>query len=131
MKWTVLTDNRTQNPLLQTEHGLSILLETEKHRLLLDTGASDVFIRNSEQLGIDLSTVDYVFISHGHSDHAGGGAPRFPRYSAWLGSNLARKNKPATTATAISMNNICSIFTYNSRGRSRSVRSLAKASASP
>ena len=21
MKWTVLTDNRTQNPLLQTEHG--------------------------------------------------------------------------------------------------------------
>ena len=72
MKWTVLTDNRTQNPLLQTEHGLSILLETEKHRLLLDTGASDVFIRNSEQLGIDLSTVDYVFISHGHSDHAGG-----------------------------------------------------------
>jgi len=79
MKWTVLTDNRTQNPLLQTEHGLSILLETEKHRLLLDTGASDVFIRNSEQLGIDLSTVDYVFISHGHSDHAGGGAPGFFR----------------------------------------------------
>ena len=72
MKWTVLTDNRTQNPLLQTEHGLSILLETEKHRLLLDTGASDVFICNAEKLGIDLSTVDYVFISHGHGDHAGG-----------------------------------------------------------
>ena len=68
----VLTDNRTQNPLLQTEHGLSILLETEKHRLLFDTGASDVFICNAEKLGIDLSTVDYVFISHGHSDHAGG-----------------------------------------------------------
>ena len=72
MKWTVLSDNRTQNPSLQTEHGLSILLEIDKHRILLDTGASDVFIRNAEVLGIDLSTVDYVFISHGHSDHAGG-----------------------------------------------------------
>ena len=72
MKWTVLADNRTQNPSLQTEHGLSILLETDRHRILLDTGASDVFIRNAERLGIDLSTVDYVFISHGHSDHAGG-----------------------------------------------------------
>ena len=44
MKWTVLSDNRTQNPSLQTEHGLSILLETDKHRILLDTGASDVFL---------------------------------------------------------------------------------------
>ena len=81
---------------LSTEHGLSILLETtnereqcdaciniaerggvrrsqtERHKILLDTGASDVFIQNAEQLGLDLSTVDYVFISHGHSDHAGG-----------------------------------------------------------
>jgi 7,8-dihydropterin-6-yl-methyl-4-(beta-D-ribofuranosyl)aminobenzene 5'-phosphate synthase len=72
MAWTVLSDNRTCNDLLQTEHGLSILLETDKHRILLDTGASDVFIRNAEKIGIDLSTVDYVFISHGHSDHAGG-----------------------------------------------------------
>ena len=72
MKWTVLSDNRTCDSQLQTEHGLSILLETDKHRILLDTGASDVFIRNAERLGIDLGTVDYVFISHGHSDHAGG-----------------------------------------------------------
>ena len=72
MKWTVLSDNRTNNEQLETEHGLSILLETEKHRILLDTGASDVFILNAELLGIDLSDVDYVFISHGHSDHAGG-----------------------------------------------------------
>ena len=72
MKWTVLVDNRTNNPAYETEHGLSILLETEKHSILLDTGASDMLIRNAERLGKDLSRVDYVFISHGHSDHAGG-----------------------------------------------------------
>ena len=72
MKWTVLSDNRSSDSRLSTEHGLSILLQTERHKILLDTGASDVYIRNAEQLGIDLSDVDYVFISHGHSDHAGG-----------------------------------------------------------
>lgn len=72
MKWTVLSDNRSSNPALETEHGLSILLATERHKMLLDTGASDVFARNAALMGIDLSHVDYVFISHGHSDHAGG-----------------------------------------------------------
>ena len=72
MKWTVLSDNRSNNSSLSTEHGLSILLTTERHKILLDTGASDLFIRNAELLDIDLSDVDYVFISHGHSDHAGG-----------------------------------------------------------
>ena len=72
MKWTVLVDNRTNNPTFETEHGLSILLETERLSILLDTGASDMLMRNAERLGKDLSKVDYVFISHGHSDHAGG-----------------------------------------------------------
>lgn len=72
MKWTVLVDNRTDSPMLETEHGLSILLETERHRILLDTGASDLLARNAEKMSIDLSAVDRVFISHGHSDHAGG-----------------------------------------------------------
>ena len=72
MQWTVLSDNRSCDATLETEHGLSILLETENYRILLDTGASDVFIRNAEKIGINLSMVDYVFISHGHSDHAGG-----------------------------------------------------------
>ena len=72
MKWTVLSDNRSSDSRLSTEHGLSILLQTERHKILFDTGASDMFIRNAELLDIDLSDVDYVFISHGHSDHAGG-----------------------------------------------------------
>ncbi len=71
MKWTILSDHRVSSPLL-SEHGLSVFLETSRHRLLLDTGASDAFLRNAQTLGIDMTTVDYVFISHGHSDHAGG-----------------------------------------------------------
>ncbi len=57
------------------EHGLSFYIETEKHRLLLDTGATDAFIHNAERLGVDLSAVDSVIISHGHYDHAGGVLP--------------------------------------------------------
>jgi 7,8-dihydropterin-6-yl-methyl-4-(beta-D-ribofuranosyl)aminobenzene 5'-phosphate synthase len=72
MKWIVLSDNRSSDSRLSIEHGLSILLQTGRHKILLDTGASDVFIQNAEQLGVNLSDVDYVFISHGHSDHAGG-----------------------------------------------------------
>ena len=72
MKLTVLSDNRSCDSCLSTEHGLSILLTTERYKILLDTGASDVFFRNAELLGEDFSDVDYVFISHGHCDHAGG-----------------------------------------------------------
>lgn len=54
------------------EHGLSFYIETEKHKLLVDTGASDSFIQNAEKLGIDLTKVDLVILSHGHYDHAGG-----------------------------------------------------------
>jgi len=72
MNWTILADNRSEDNQLLTEHGLAVYVETSRHKLLLDTGASDVFLRNAERLGIDLSDVDYVFVSHGHSDHAGG-----------------------------------------------------------
>ncbi|MCR4765250.1 MAG: MBL fold metallo-hydrolase [Bacteroidaceae bacterium] len=72
MKWTVLSDNRSCDEHLITEHGLSILLETDRYKILLDTGASDVFLRNASMLGLNLTDVNYVFISHGHSDHAGG-----------------------------------------------------------
>jgi 7,8-dihydropterin-6-yl-methyl-4-(beta-D-ribofuranosyl)aminobenzene 5'-phosphate synthase len=72
MKLVVLSDNRQLQQTLGNEHGLCIYLETEKYKCLLDTGASDMFIHNAEQMVIDLEDVDYVFISHGHSDHIGG-----------------------------------------------------------
>ncbi|MCR5351685.1 MAG: MBL fold metallo-hydrolase [Bacteroidales bacterium] len=73
MTLTILSDNHSVDERrLPTEHGLSILLRTEKQQILLDTGASDLFLRNARTLGIDLREVDYVFLSHGHRDHAGG-----------------------------------------------------------
>ena len=54
------------------EHGLSFYIETKKHKLLLDTGATAAFIDNAKVLGIDLTKVDTVIISHGHYDHTGG-----------------------------------------------------------
>lgn len=72
MKVVILSDNRTSSPLYESEHGLSVYVEKDGYRLLFDTGASDLFVRNAERLQVDLSWVDYLFISHGHIDHTGG-----------------------------------------------------------
>lgn len=54
------------------EHGLSFYIETKKHKLLVDSGATDMFLHNADVLGVDLTKVDTVVLSHGHYDHAGG-----------------------------------------------------------
>ena len=72
MKVVVLSDNHTMDGLLESEHGLSVYLETAQCKCLLDVGASDRFISNANRLGVDIKAVDYLFISHGHADHTGG-----------------------------------------------------------
>lgn len=72
MKITVLVEDTGNHPQLKPEHGLSLYIETEKHKLLMDTGATDRFALNADLMGIDLSKVDTVVISHGHYDHGGG-----------------------------------------------------------
>ena len=72
MRVTMLLDNIAADPRLAADHGLSLYIETEKHRILFDAGQSDAFARNAEALGIDLAAVDIAFVSHGHYDHTGG-----------------------------------------------------------
>ena len=56
-------------------HGLSFYVETPRHRLLSDLGPSALSLENARRLGIDLSRVDTVVLSHGHYDHSGGILP--------------------------------------------------------
>jgi 7,8-dihydropterin-6-yl-methyl-4-(beta-D-ribofuranosyl)aminobenzene 5'-phosphate synthase len=73
MRVTVLVDNNTlTDRYLLGEPGLSILLEHEGRRTLLDAGYSDVFLRNASKLGQDLLHLDRVVLSHGHLDHSWG-----------------------------------------------------------
>ena len=72
MRLTILIDNRLSNPAFISEHGLSLLVETQTHRILVDTGLSGKAFDNAEKLGIDIKNVDYLMLSHGHIDHTGG-----------------------------------------------------------
>jgi 7,8-dihydropterin-6-yl-methyl-4-(beta-D-ribofuranosyl)aminobenzene 5'-phosphate synthase len=62
---------------LMAEHGFSALVSvrrgTTTTTLLFDTGLSpDAMATNAARLGVDLSQIQAVILSHGHFDHAGG-----------------------------------------------------------
>ena len=55
------------------EWGFAALVEVDGSTLLFDTGAHpDTVLRNAEAMGIDLSRVTDVVLSHNHDDHTGG-----------------------------------------------------------
>ena len=72
MKIVMLVENTTINETLSCEHGLSLYIETQEHKILFDMGQTELFVENAKKLGIDLSEVDIAVLSHGHYDHGGG-----------------------------------------------------------
>ena len=70
-KITVGIDNIPSDGLKQ-QWGLSLFIEYGDRKILLDTGGSDLFLRNYAKLGLDISDVDYGVLSHAHCDHANG-----------------------------------------------------------
>jgi len=66
-----LSEN-TANYGVIAEWGLSILVDTDETKILMDTGLSFSAVHNAAQMGIDLTTIDHIVISHGHADHTGG-----------------------------------------------------------
>ncbi len=78
-------------------HGFAALVTTqtdgEVHRVLYDTGPSpQVISHNVDVLGIDLSDIEAVVVSHGHWDHMGG--------LEWVVSQVSRPTTVYIMATA-------------------------------
>ena len=70
------------------EWGFAALLEVDGRRLLLDTGERpETVLRNAGELGIDLSDVTDLVITHNHGDHTAG--------LVTLRRELAKKNARA------------------------------------
>lgn len=71
MRITVLVEN-TGPSEFKIEHGLSLYIEFNDKKYLLDAGPSDSFFKNAHALSIDLGRVDKAVLSHGHYDHGDG-----------------------------------------------------------
>ncbi|PCN50206.1 MBL fold metallo-hydrolase [Candidatus Geothermarchaeota archaeon ex4572_27] len=74
LKLVVLVDNSADpSGRCLSAWGLSIYVEADGRRILFDTGPSPRILRhNAEALGINISEIDAVVISHAHGDHIGG-----------------------------------------------------------
>ena len=70
--------------------GNTSLIVTKKHKILMDAGLSGKKTQTLlGQVGVDLSEIDMVFLSHDHSDHSGGLGVlmrRYPQINAFANS---------------------------------------------
>jgi 7,8-dihydropterin-6-yl-methyl-4-(beta-D-ribofuranosyl)aminobenzene 5'-phosphate synthase len=70
---TILYDAFGESKELTKDWGFSALVEHNGKRILFDTGNNAaIFEHNVKALGIDLTKLDFVVISHRHADHATG-----------------------------------------------------------
>jgi 7,8-dihydropterin-6-yl-methyl-4-(beta-D-ribofuranosyl)aminobenzene 5'-phosphate synthase len=85
---TVLYDNYAGDPACVTDWGFSCLVRGLPKVLLFDVGAKpEVFRQNTDALGVNLSAVEILVISHFHGDHTGGLEAlleKRPRLTAYL-----------------------------------------------
>ena len=72
-KVTILYDAFGESKELTKDWGFSALVEHDGKRILFDTGNdAAIFEHNVKALGVDLTKLDFVVISHRHADHATG-----------------------------------------------------------
>lgn len=73
LRITVLYDAFGDTPGMQQDWGYAALLEYDGRHILFDTGNNpDILAQNIKAKGVDLSKLDFVVMSHRHSDHMGG-----------------------------------------------------------
>jgi 7,8-dihydropterin-6-yl-methyl-4-(beta-D-ribofuranosyl)aminobenzene 5'-phosphate synthase len=70
---TILYDAFGTDPAMTKDWGFSALVEADGKRILFDTGDNaDIFAANVKAKGVDLTKLDFVVLSHRHSDHMAG-----------------------------------------------------------
>lgn len=69
---TILVENKVHQRGLLAEHGLAYHISVGNKQVLFDTGQTDLLLSNAQHLGLNLSGVDAIVLSHGHYDHTGG-----------------------------------------------------------
>jgi len=70
---TILYDAFGADAAMKKDWGFSALVEVVGKRILFDTGNDpDIFAANVKAKGIDLANIDFVVLSHRHSDHMAG-----------------------------------------------------------
>src|SRR5436305_2904751 len=70
---TILYDAFGADPSMSKDWGFSALVEVAGKRILFDTGNdADILAANVKAKGVDLKTLDFVVLSHRHSDHMAG-----------------------------------------------------------
>ena len=67
----VIVDN-TANGTLLGEWGLCLLVRHRGKKILVDAGATDLFLKNMKALDETVEDIDFAVLSHAHSDHANG-----------------------------------------------------------
>jgi 7,8-dihydropterin-6-yl-methyl-4-(beta-D-ribofuranosyl)aminobenzene 5'-phosphate synthase len=70
---TILYDAFGTDAAMKKDWGFSALVEISGKRILFDTGNdADIFEGNIKAKNIDLTSIDFVVLSHRHSDHMAG-----------------------------------------------------------
>jgi 7,8-dihydropterin-6-yl-methyl-4-(beta-D-ribofuranosyl)aminobenzene 5'-phosphate synthase len=70
---TILYDAFGEDSAMQKDWGYAALVEYGGKRILFDTGNNpEVLAQNAKAKSIDLSSLDFVVMSHRHGDHMGG-----------------------------------------------------------
>jgi 7,8-dihydropterin-6-yl-methyl-4-(beta-D-ribofuranosyl)aminobenzene 5'-phosphate synthase len=70
---TILYDAFGSDPAMTKDWGFSALVEIAGKRILFDTGDNaDILAANVKAKGVDLTNLDFVVLSHRHSDHMAG-----------------------------------------------------------
>jgi 7,8-dihydropterin-6-yl-methyl-4-(beta-D-ribofuranosyl)aminobenzene 5'-phosphate synthase len=70
---TILYDAFGSDPAMTKDWGFSALVEIAGKRILFDTGNNaEIFAANVKAKGVDLTKLDFVVLSHRHSDHMAG-----------------------------------------------------------